>query len=146
MHTPLFTLERSENKNYLIYELNFRERFIDQKNPVTVYWDMVENGGKLEPLNSLEKKRAYGIDIHEVKKDSVVFSILPVPEFKLTVQKRICRAVNSHYAFWPNEKDHYVKKIFVHMKSFIIIPKIERVDIVLNHCHKQLTKTIVIAE
>jgi hypothetical protein len=58
---PLFTIERSLNRNVLHYDANLDGGgALDSREPVVAYWIMVEKGGVREDLTLLEKTRAYG--------------------------------------------------------------------------------------
>jgi hypothetical protein len=58
----LFYIERSLNKNTVIYEANFDEDGrLYKKNPIKAHWIMFENEGETEHLNYAEQRMAYGV-------------------------------------------------------------------------------------
>lgn len=58
----LFYIQRSLNKNTIIYDANFDKRgLLDIKNPIAVYWIRYDEEGQKMPLRFLEKKLAFGV-------------------------------------------------------------------------------------
>ena len=58
----LFRITRSTNRNVVVYELG--ERAATARWPtVRASWILVENGGRRQDLNFLERSRAYGFDV-----------------------------------------------------------------------------------
>jgi len=57
----LFYLQRSHNKNTIVYELNTQaDGTIDVKNPIKVSWIRFEEGGKRAELSFIQR-RAFGV-------------------------------------------------------------------------------------
>lgn len=57
----LFYLQRSHNKNTIVYELNtLADGTIDVKNPIKVSWIRFEEGGKRAELSFIQR-RAFGV-------------------------------------------------------------------------------------
>ena len=57
----LFYLQRSHNKNTIVYELNtLPNGEINIKNPINVYWIRYEEGGRRAELSFIQR-RAFGV-------------------------------------------------------------------------------------
>lgn len=60
----LFRIERSTNRNVVEYDLRLSsDGAPDRKAPVSVYWIMLEEGGRREGLTFFERQFAYGVDV-----------------------------------------------------------------------------------
>jgi hypothetical protein len=60
----LFRVERSTNANVLHYEAKItKDGRLDPSQPVIAYWIMAAEDGRRQPLNVLERTRAYGFAI-----------------------------------------------------------------------------------
>ncbi len=58
----LFYIQRSLNKNTVIYDANFDKRgLLDIKKPIDVYWIRYAEEGQKMPLSFLEKQFAFGV-------------------------------------------------------------------------------------
>ena len=65
----LFYLQRTINRNTLIYEINYDvSGDLNAKEPIKVYWINFEDGGDKSDLTFVQKKFAYGI--HSNKSDT----------------------------------------------------------------------------
>src|SRR5258705_13711811 len=60
----LFFLQRSQNINTVIYELNFKNGMVDTVEPVHVFWICYAEHGQQEELTELQRKRAYGLQLN----------------------------------------------------------------------------------
>ena len=64
----MFYIQRTHNRNTVIYELNFRkDGSVDPKEPLTPVWIRFEEGGARKPL-SLIQNRVFGLDMRPVVK------------------------------------------------------------------------------
>src|SRR4051812_47977997 len=62
---PLFTIQRTENTNELVYEARLAPGGLDTKDPIKVYWVMKAEDGHLEDLTEAEKQMAYGVRVEK---------------------------------------------------------------------------------
>jgi len=63
-YLPLFRIERSTNANVIQYEAKLTKNGdLDPRQPVIAYWVMAAEDGHRQPLNLLERTRAYGFAI-----------------------------------------------------------------------------------
>jgi|GEM_PF-405650 hypothetical protein len=71
----LFYLQRSHNKNTIIYELNtLADGKIDVKNPIKVSWIRFEEGGRRAELSFIQR-RAFGVKCHMIDKSENNFIV-----------------------------------------------------------------------
>jgi Domain of unknown function (DUF4833) len=60
-YLPLFTIERSINANVVHYDAKITpDGRLDSREPIVAYWVMAAEDGRRQPLNLLERTRAYG--------------------------------------------------------------------------------------
>ncbi len=83
----LFTIQRSLNKNLLVYEARATPEGFSEKEPIYVYWLMNEKSGEAEPLTKIEKAWAYGVSVKEVNGEEVVFSLKALPSREIRVRR-----------------------------------------------------------
>jgi hypothetical protein len=65
-YRPLFVIERSTNANVIHYVAKVNdEGGLDSREPVVAYWIMAAEDGRREPLNAVERIRAYGFTVEK---------------------------------------------------------------------------------
>ena len=70
----LFYLQRTVDRNTVIYELNFgADGQLNNDKPVKVYWIDFENGAKKSSLTFAQSKFAYGIESEEIEKSKNIY-------------------------------------------------------------------------
>jgi hypothetical protein len=124
---PLFSIERSKNKNYIQYDVRLMENSdLPDSNPVTVYW-VLENGGQ-EKLTPIERKYAYGINSQE-KLEQNKFRVLLVA---LKEREIIVEKMNGSYRaiLSINGKQSILERIYVESKERLAgLPKVLYIDL-----------------
>lgn len=65
----LFFLQRNQNTNTVVYELNFKHDVLDTVAPIHIYWICYAEKGQIEELTSVQKKYAYGLTVKYIAKD-----------------------------------------------------------------------------
>ena len=66
----LFYVQRTHNRNTVIYELNLQpDGKLNKKDPVHLLWIRYEEGGVRKELTFIQT-RVYGLDIHPIGKDN----------------------------------------------------------------------------
>ena len=72
----LFYLQRTINRNTLIYELNYEATGeINSKEPIKVYWIDFEYGGGKSELTFAQRKFAYGVRSNRIDKIKNIYEI-----------------------------------------------------------------------
>ena len=116
-YVPLFVIERSVNKNVVHYDAKLRNGKLDPEQPVVAYWVMEENGRRQE-LNLLERLKAYGFTV-KPDKDPDTFNLTIVSN-----KKKEIRIVRSGPVVRAEAKigncDAYLQKIFVAAKKSLL--------------------------
>ena len=126
--TVLFWIERSKNKNIVVYEATKNNN--DNYNDINAYWILIEGNDNKEELNFLEKKMAYGIDMVQTENKEPEFeaNLVSVPEMKLVLMTD--SDGKPHIITTINDKKCYLRKIYVATKeSWTGLPDVEYVII-----------------
>ena len=124
----LFTITRSQNRNQVIYEAHRAGNGFDTKDPINVYWIMVEKGGSTEGLTSLEKKSAYGISVDSATEDKVVFNLKALKDRKIEV--KFDEKDKKSKAIMPiNGQPAELESVYINAKPGKLIPKVLNIDI-----------------
>ncbi len=76
MSNILFYIQRNLNQNIVVYEANFDANGqLNSQHPITPYWIMLEEHGKHEALNFVEKKKAYGVKCIPLETDTLQYEV-----------------------------------------------------------------------
>lgn len=109
----VFVFERSTNTNYVCYDINLKDGFLCQSEPLKTYWVL---GGetRMEGLTFLDRKMAYGIKVIRSEKEEAFIHMTAYKD--LTIH--ICR----HKGKWVgivNLHGHKIilQKMFAKMKD-----------------------------
>ena len=65
----LFFLQRSQNTNTIVYELNNKNGILDSVAPVHIFWICYAEKSQKEELTALQRQHAYGLMVNYVSKD-----------------------------------------------------------------------------
>lgn len=85
---PLFVIDRSLNRNQVVYELNLSDANGMAENPVRVYWVLHEDNGRVEELSSLEQGFVYGVSIRKQEAEELRFVLKALPKKEIVVLRR----------------------------------------------------------
>ncbi|HKC69703.1 MAG TPA: DUF4833 domain-containing protein [Bacteroidia bacterium] len=141
----LFYVQRTFNINTLIYELNFDEKQnLDEKEPIKIYWVNYATNKSTEPLNYIQRKYAYGLDIKliDAEKKSYCFNFVSYKKKKLYLLKS--PVDNKYHVFCDiNSKMVSLDRIFVQIEGGSFwVPHVKYIDI----SGKDLVKNEEVAE
>lgn len=93
----LFYLQRTVDRNTLIYELNYEASGqLNENKPVKIYWIDFEDGAKISPLTFAQSKFAYGIGSELIDKVKKVYEIHLVSYKKIKFYLQPA-GKNNHY-------------------------------------------------
>jgi len=110
---PLFTIEKSSNKNLVQYEAHLTpDGHFDSKQPVIAYWIM-ENGRRQE-LNFIERSKAYGFKLTQDGADSFRLWVVSHPEKEIHV---FLEGATAKAEAVISGKAALVEKIFVQQRA-----------------------------
>jgi len=83
----LFFLQRSQNTNTVIYELNLKNGVMDTIEPVHIFWICYAEHGQREELTELQRKHAYGLAIKYITKDHYELRFLADKKYAMDLMK-----------------------------------------------------------
>jgi hypothetical protein len=128
----LFYVQRTININTIIYELNLNEKQeLNINDPIKMYWIDYAIDGKIEPLNYIQKKYAYGLDIKMIdsQKKSFCFNFV---SYKKKPIYLVRSGVDNKYSAYCeiNKKLIIIKRIFIQIEGGSFwVPKIKYVEV-----------------
>jgi hypothetical protein len=79
----LFYLQRTENINTVVYELNEENGNLNTVIPIRAFWIVYAKSGQRENLSGMEKEFAYGVKIKSTAKDQYQFTLAAYPKITL---------------------------------------------------------------
>jgi len=141
----LFYVQRTFNINTLIYELNVDDKQdLNPTDPIKIYWVNYATNKSTEPLNYIQRKYAYGIDIKllDAEKKSYVFNFVSYKKKKLYLIKS---PIDNKYHVFTDISGKMVTldRIFVQIEGGSFwVPHVKYIDI----SGKDLAKNEEVAE
>jgi Domain of unknown function (DUF4833) len=79
----LFYLQRTPNKNTIVYELNYKNGEIDSEEPVHGFWIRYQEDGQKEDLNYIQRKFAYGLKTKKIAENQYEISFVSYKKYKM---------------------------------------------------------------
>ena len=124
----LFYLQRNENINTVVYELNEEKGILNPTAPIHVFWILYLKQAQHEELSSMEKKFAYGIKIKSCDKEQCFFTLVAYPKITLHLTKDSSQ--KFHVYITPVKKQMILQKTFIKVKEggFKLDPVVEYVE------------------
>ena len=124
----LFYLQRSTNKNTLVYELNYNNGNLDQGDPLHVYWIRYQEDSQKEELNFIQKTFAYGLKTKNIAENQYEICFITYKKFKMYL--RLGADKKFHLYTSINQKKAELTSIFLKINGGAFwTPNIEYVDI-----------------
>ena len=126
----LFTIQRTENANELVYEARLTSEGLATKNPIKVYWVMKAQDGQLEDLNDLEKQMAYGVTVEKATRAEAIFTLKAFKGRKIFVRREGDTGAYLARAYTEiNDEMTEMERLFITTKSMGLFPKVVKVEI-----------------
>ncbi len=124
----LFFLQRSQNINTVIYELNLKQGIIDTTEPVHIYWISYADKGQKEELTGIQRKYAYGLETKYLSKDHSELRFLANKKYPLVLMKG---ADNKYHVYDKiNQKQSILSRIYLQLNGgSLFSPKIEYITL-----------------
>ncbi len=124
----LFYLQRTPNKNTLVYELNYNKGNIDKEDPVHGYWIRYQEDGQKEELNFIQKTFAYGLKTKNIAENQYEICFVSYKKFKMYLK---LGADNKFHLYTSiNKKTAELTSIYLKINGGAFwTPNIEYVDI-----------------
>ena len=128
----LFYLQRTMNKNTIIYELNLKEDGeLNENEPIKIYWINYAGKGDRESLNYIQRKYAYGLEISESDKSKRSFNFNFVSYKKQQLYLMKSPSDKAYHVFgYFSHKLLQVSSIYVHIEGGAFwTPKVRYIEI-----------------
>lgn len=124
--STLFRIERSKNKNVVVYRANQGRNGLDQRAPVSAYWLMLAEDGRREELTWAERQLAYGFDVADVSSEGCRLVLSACNRRSLRVERgeqgfRAICMIAGHRAV--------LERIFVQATEGALLPSVQHVDL-----------------
>lgn len=127
----LFYVQRSLNKNTLIYQLNYAENGeLNEKEPIKIYWINYATNSNAEELNYIQRKYAYGLSTMLIDNEKKTFAFNFV-----SYKKQMLYLIKSHdkkyhaYSYF-NNRLMQVNRIYVHIEGGSFwTPKVKYIEV-----------------
>ncbi len=128
----MFYVQRTNNINTLMYEFNYNsDGEINSKEPVKVYWKNYNTDNTSEPLNSLQRKYAYGVESHVLDsvKKTYYFNFVSYKKKSIFLIKN--QITKKYEAFITlNNKLIEITRIYIHIEGGAFwTPKIKYINV-----------------
>jgi hypothetical protein len=124
----LFFLQRSQNTNTIIYELNLKNGIMDTIEPVHIFWICYAEKGQREELTGLQRKYAYGMETKFISKDRYELHFLANKKYFVLLMKG--QDDKFHVYDNINQKEAVLSRIYVQLKGGSpLSPKIDYVTL-----------------
>lgn len=128
----MFFVQRTNNVNTLIYEFNYDANGeLNPKTPIKTYWKNYDTDNSIEPLNSLQKKYAYGVESHvlDSAKKTYYFNFVSYKKKSIFLIKN--QTTKQYEAFITlNNKLIEISRIYIHIEGGAFwTPKIKYINV-----------------
>jgi len=128
----LFYIQRSINISTLNYTLNVDEKGeLNITDPIKIYWKNYASDGSEQPLNYIQRKYAYGLEVKMIDKDKKSFCFNFVSYKKKKIYLIKSPVDNKYYSYCEiNNKMSILEKIFIQIEGGTFwFPKIKYIEI-----------------
>jgi len=129
-NNQLFYLQRTSNKNTIVYDLNIKNGTLDKDEPVHVYWIRYSDQGQRQELSYIQRTFAYGIKATALANNGgYVMHFVSYKKYPLYLVKS---AVDNKYRVYTtvNSKTVVLNRIFIKINGGSFwSPKVEYVEI-----------------
>jgi hypothetical protein len=130
----LFYLQRSKDRNTIIYELNtLPNGSPNMEEPIHAYWYHYDDGGIITELTYIQKKLAFGInaEITDRLKGNFALTVVSYKNRTLFLQKRL---INNEYKYRVfmviNGRISMLQSVFVNVvDNFLYYPTVKNVEL-----------------
>lgn len=124
----LFYLQRTPNTNTIVYELNYKNKILNIKDPVHAFWIRYSERGQKAELNYMQRRFAYGIKSSKISKDKYKLHLASYKKFPMILTKGADDKYNVYATI--NQKRAILNRIFVKINGGSFwSPKVEYVEI-----------------
>ncbi len=125
---PLFYIQRSKNANIVRYDAQLnQDGTLNSKEPVIAYWILEAEDGRREPLNLLERTKAYGFAVQPNGSGTayhVKLAAFPKREIRVYTHGDGVKAVMV-----IGGKPAYLERVFIESKEGLVLPTVLYVEL-----------------
>ena len=127
----LFYLQRTFNKNTIIYQLNLNENNqINEQEPIISYWINYADKGDKEALNFIQRKYAYGLNVQKLDLERKTFSFNFVSYKKQIFYLLKSNDQKYHVASYFNNRLLILNHLYVHIEGGSFwTPKVKYIEV-----------------
>lgn len=119
----LFRIERSLNKNIVVYDAQLKGNGLDTKNPINVYWLRNQTQeGLVKELSMIERKLAFGYKVVSASPTEATVTLTACSKRKIKVAKRSGKWTAT---VTINGKECILDHIYVKSKGSMAVEYIE---------------------
>lgn len=124
----LFYIQRNQNTNTVVYQINYGpDKLINLNQPMTVYWIKYTQHGKIENLNFIQNKLAYGYEHDVISGDLIQFTFVSHPKtFYIVFDEKTGRHVVK--TTFGKEMAN-LSNIYVYAEEYGAFPVVKFVDV-----------------
>lgn len=122
----LFYIQRNQNQNTVIYELNYNDSGqVNRQFPIKVYWIKYLQNSKIESLNYIQNKLAYGYQSEEISKDLFKFNLVSYDKlsFFLDLSSDVPLVVAN-----ISNQNVIISNIYVYADEIGIFPQVKYIE------------------
>jgi len=107
----LFYLQRTSNTNTIVYELNYKNGKLDERNPVHVYWIRYAEQGQNAELSWIQRVFAYGVKVKQLPDSSYRVKLVSYAGYTMNLKK----GTDGRYRVYApiNGQMMVLKRVFV---------------------------------
>jgi hypothetical protein len=125
----LFYIQRNLNKNTVVYVLNKNmDGSLNESFPMKVFWIKYTSGGKVQELNYIQNKLAYGYRSIKISDNLFEFSMVSYDKLRfflcLDPIMQEYRVVTKMY-----DKNVYLSNIYVYAEEFGLFPDVKYIEL-----------------
>lgn len=123
----MFYIQRNHNQNTITYAINLNpDGLINEQNPFSVQWIKYNEGGKIQDLNLIEDKLAYGYKSWMINNNTFKFQIAAydLQDFYLTKSKDNIFTVVTKL----NDEMMKLSNIYAYAEEFGAFPQIKYIE------------------
>ncbi|MCC6371551.1 MAG: DUF4833 domain-containing protein [Bacteroidia bacterium] len=127
----LFYVQRSINKNTIVYQLNYKDNNeLNEKEPIRMYWINYATSGANEELNYIQRKYAYGLNVALIDNEKKTFAFNFVSYKKQTLYLIKGTDKKYHVFSYFNNRLVQVNRIYVHIEGGSFwTPKVKYIEV-----------------
>jgi hypothetical protein len=124
----LFFLQRTQNINTVVYELNMKNGILDSLDPVHIFWICYAEKSQKEELTELQRKHAYGLATKYISKDHYELRFLAKKKYVIELMKG--NDNNYHVYDQINQKLAILTRVYLQIHGGTLLsPNIEYVQL-----------------